>query len=64
MVLRTPAQVSTFMRQRAKRDVCGQWFIWCWSVRSEPVAVFSEPPFWSLVGGRVVKINWIKSVRE
>jgi hypothetical protein len=41
-----------------RRDVCATWFIVCWATRSDPVAVFTEPPFWSLVGGRVTTIRW------
>ncbi len=44
-----------------KRDVCAQWFIICWSSYSQPVAVFSQPAFWSFVGGRVVTLRWFRS---
>ncbi len=44
-----------------KRDVCAQWFIICWSSYSQPVAVFSQPTFWSFVGGRVVTLRWFRS---
>ena len=44
-----------------RRDVCSAWFLICWATRSDPVAVFTEPPFWSLVGGRVTTITWVIS---
>ncbi|MET4493494.1 hypothetical protein [Bradyrhizobium sp. LA7.1] len=41
-----------------RRDVCGFRLFFCWGYRSEPVAVFTEPPFWSFFGGRVATIRW------
>jgi len=44
-----------------RRDVCTSWFIICWGTMSEPVAVFTQPGFWSFVGGRVVTLRWFHS---
>jgi hypothetical protein len=41
------------------RRVCKFWFLFCWdSGGSEDIAVFAEPAFWSLFGGRRVTISW------
>jgi hypothetical protein len=49
-----------------KRDVCAFRVLGsCWAGgRSDPVAIFSEPTFWSLVGGRVMKIVWFFSAGD
>jgi hypothetical protein len=47
-----------------RRDVCSFRFIGCWASYSEPVAIFTQPPFWSFVGGRVVTIRWFQSTGD
>ena len=45
-----------------RRQICRRQFIFCWEWGWEPVAVFSQPAFWSLVGGRVTTISWSGSL--
>jgi hypothetical protein len=49
-----------------RRQACADWFIWCWDTEDnwQDIAIFSEPNFYYLFGGRMVTIDWFFSQGE
>jgi hypothetical protein len=52
---------TVLLRRRVRRF----WLLGCWdSGGSEDVALFNEPNFWTLFGGRQVTITWVASFQK
>jgi sugar lactone lactonase YvrE len=43
-----------------RKPVCTFAFLWCWSTSWRDVAIFAEPAFWRMFGGKKSTLRWVR----